>query len=389
MNGGGSTCHGRAPHHLHRGGRNSLAKSSQNGRPEESDDDEMADGGGVSSFPDLTIGLGDQPELLRKARELVLKVRPGWAGGGVRDKVFSGGVSNVLVGVYPEGRRDEMVLVRVYGHRTELIIDRRAEIANMRRFHASGCGPALLATFANGIAYEFVPGDILSTEMVVDPAVNQLVIEMFARMHRMDVGDARPCMWDRMRKFHAASPDGFPDDEEKQGRYRACGILSKLQLAREIDEMERELSGSDSPVVHCHNDLLLGNIIYAGGKVTFIDHEYGAPNYQAFDLGNHFTEFVGIGDQNLDYENLYPKEDFQKDWLRRYLAAYDGRQPTSEEVHRLYVLVNKFSLCANLKWGIWALVQAKNSSIDFDFIDYAMQRLNEYRRRKPQFLALK
>ncbi len=176
--------------------------------------------------------------------------------------------------------------------------------------------------------------------------------------------------------------------------------LHRSELEAEIDELERTLGVSASPVVHCHNDLLLGNIIVHGdgGKkeVTFIDHEYGAPNYQAFDLGNHFAEWVGV-DGELDFDRHYPSEAVQKDWLRRYLRAYraggDGggpdQDPTDDEVHRLYVEVNRFCLCAHLKWGIWALAQAKNSSIDFDFIGYARQKLDEYKRRKPQFLALK
>ena len=50
-----------------------------------------------------------------------------------------------------------------------------------------------------------------------------------------------------------------------------------------------------SPVVFCHNDLLLANVIYNEGKhtVTFIDYEYADYNYQAFDIANHFAEFAG------------------------------------------------------------------------------------------------
>ena len=123
--------------------------------------------------------------------------------------------------------------------------------------------------------------------------------------------------------------------------------------------------------------------------MTFIDYEYGAANYAAFDLGNHFTEFVGV-EGDLDYDKMYPDEAFQKEWLTRYIKAYSDKETvTEEEVHKLYVLVNQFALLANLQWGIWSLGQAKNSSIDFDFLYYAKQRLEEYKRRKPQFMALK
>lgn len=60
--------------------------------------------------------------------------------------------------------------------------------------------------------------------------------------------------------------------------------------------MKSKLSKLSSPVVFSHNDLLLGNIIYSedNHRVTFIDYEYSAFNYQAYDIGNHFAEFVGM-----------------------------------------------------------------------------------------------
>jgi len=358
----------------------------------------VADGDTMSatkSFPDLTIDLFDQEALLAAARKLVCQLRPEWADKeDLMHRVFSGGISNVLVGYYLQGDRDDCVLVRVYGHNTDLLVDRKAEIRNMRAFHAQGIGPALLATFANGIAYEYVAGEMFTYEMIVDPAVVQLVVEMFAQMHRIPVERKEAVLFDRMRQFHHfMRDDGFAGDDVKAKRYVEWQIPSKDELFKEIEDMEAALKDVDCPVVFCHNDLLLGNIVLGKkeGKqtVTFIDHEYGEANYAAFDIGDHFTEFPGVG-ENLDY-SLYPDEAFQKDWLRRYLKASQKgeEEPSDEEVHRWYRMVQKFALCAHLKWALWALVQAANSSIDFDFIDYSGQRLAEYRKRKAAFLAIK
>lgn len=62
-----------------------------------------------------------------------------------------------------------------------------------------------------------------------------------------------------------------------------------------MNNLKNFLSNLDSPIVFSHNDLLLGNVIYNENKnkVTFIDYEYADYNYQAFDIGNHFAEFVG------------------------------------------------------------------------------------------------
>ena len=34
------------------------------------------------------------------------------------------------------------------------------------------------------------------------------------------------------------------------------------------------------------------------------------------------------------------------------------------------------------RWGIWSLIQSKNSNIDFDFLGYAILRLDFYKRRR-------
>lgn len=47
-------------------------------------------------------------------------------------QVFSNGISNKLVGIYFNNKYNEMVLVRVYGNKTDLLIDREAEIKNIK-----------------------------------------------------------------------------------------------------------------------------------------------------------------------------------------------------------------------------------------------------------------
>lgn len=46
-----------------------------------------------------------------------------------------------------------------------------------------------------------------------------------------------------------------------------------------------------------------------------------------------------------------------------------------------------YALAAHQYWGSWALLQARWSAIDFDYMGYAALRWGEYRRRKEEFLA--
>lgn len=144
-------------------------------------------------------------------------------------------------------------------------------------------------------------------------------------------------------------------------------IPDRPALEREFNLLRTTLEDTDNPIVFCHNDLLLGNVIYnsTAGTVTFIDYEYAGYNYQAFDIGNHFAEFPGVTD--VDY-NLYPDASFQRKWLEVYLETYLDRCPSKKEIETLLIQVNKFSLASHFFWGIWSLIQAEHSLIDFDFL---------------------
>jgi ethanolamine kinase len=142
-------------------------------------------------------------------------------------------------------------------------------------------------------------------------------------------------------------------------------------LREEFSYLYKALEKTNSKILFCHNDLLLGNVIYTQEleKVTFIDYEYAEPNFQAFDIGNHFSEFPGIGtDAGIDYSK-YPSREFQLKWLRVYLEEFNSTTEISDDdVETLYKQVNKFCLGSHFLWTCWSLIQAENSTIDFDFI---------------------
>ena len=56
------------------------------------------------------------------------------------------------------------------------------------------------------------------------PPPPQLVIEAFAKLHRLEVPPgARPCLWDKMRQFLDALPDSvFAPDEADGPRTRSA-----------------------------------------------------------------------------------------------------------------------------------------------------------------------
>ena len=100
-------------------------------------------------------------------------------------------------------------------------------------------------------------------------------------------------------------------------------------------------------------------------------------------MANHFDEMAGV--ENMDFLKDYPSQAFQLDWIKAYLTAYGSpNQPDEKQIWNFFVNVNKFSLCYHMMWGLWGLVQASISKIEFDFVAFALSRLNEYFRVRDQ-----
>jgi thiamine kinase-like enzyme len=51
-----------------------------------------------------------------------------------------------------------------------------------------------------------------------------------------------------------------------------------------------------------------------------------------------------------------------------------------QAVHELTAAALAYVPASHLLWALWGLIQARQSSIDFDFEAYARQRLQEYQR---------
>nr|NP_523364.2 easily shocked, isoform A [Drosophila melanogaster]NP_727941.2 easily shocked, isoform I [Drosophila melanogaster]NP_727942.1 easily shocked, isoform B [Drosophila melanogaster]NP_727943.1 easily shocked, isoform C [Drosophila melanogaster]NP_788914.2 easily shocked, isoform H [Drosophila melanogaster]AOQ13769.1 eas-PA [synthetic construct]AAC37210.1 ethanolamine kinase [Drosophila melanogaster]AAF48574.1 easily shocked, isoform A [Drosophila melanogaster]AAF48575.2 easily shocked, isofo len=387
----------------------------------------------------------EEADVIQGAKELLKVIRPTWDLSHVEFKSFTDGITNKLVGCFhkeisklndenggsylpiktqglspvqsedpviiekedddeftddraaddgsPVQYSDNVVLVRIYGNKTDLLIDRKAETQNFLLLHTYGLAPSLYATFKNGLVYEYVPGTTLNTDSVLCPEIWPLVARRMAEMHRKvrKHGDSSatkpmPMIWKKTQSFLDLVPERF-SDAEKHKRVKET-FLPIGRLREEFNKLYEYLEALDSPIVFSHNDLLLGNVIYTQSlnTVNFIDYEYADYNFQAFDIGNHFAEMCGVDE--VDYSR-YPKREFQLQWLRVYLEEYLQRSNIqNDEVELLYVQVNQFALASHIFWTVWSLLQAEHSTIDFDYVGYAFLRYNEYLARKVEFLSL-
>lgn len=118
-----------------------------------------------------------------------------------------------------------------------------------------------------------------------------------------------------------------------------------------------------------------------------IYHIAAACNNRGFDFGNHFNEYAGF---ECDYTR-YPGPASQHTFFRAYLGEECGVSGRPTEVHaqleRLEAEANVFALASHVYWGVWSLIQARYSPIDFDYLEYSSTRWGEYHSRKAGFVA--
>lgn len=355
----------------------------------------------------------DNSDSHNSAMKLILTLFPHWAADEAHiDFVrFTDGITNTLLkavnrrpGLSKADEDREAVLLRAYGNGTDVLIDREREAANHELLMKYNLAPPLLARFGNGMLYRFIPGAVAQPKDLADPPILRAIARRLAQWHatvpcipdsslRRDsssngdsnnnsiiakaaAGKPVPNVWTTMQKWILALPT---DTEPRRER--------KSLLQKELEEMVRRLGqrpglGQDG-LVFAHCDLLCANVIInrdadAEPSVSFIDYEYGTPSPVAFDIANHFAEWVGY---SCDYSAI-PTRSQRLAFIREYIGTYaklvGQAMNQEEETQKLMDEVDLFRGVPGFFWGIWSLIQATISHIDFDYSSYAEERLGEY-----------
>ncbi|KAJ0524590.1 putative ethanolamine kinase [Helianthus annuus] len=299
---------------------------------------------------------------------------------------LSGGITNRLlkVSVEEENGNTVLVTVRIYGPNTEYVINRDRELQAIVHLSAAGFGPKLLGTFENGMVQSFIHARTLNASDMRKPKLAAEIAKQLKSFHQVDIpGSKEPQLWNDIFKFLKKASYLTYDDRKKQNMYKK---ISFKEVETELIKL-KELTGPlDAPVVFAHNDLLSGNLMLNDDeeKLYFIDFEYGSYSYRGFDIGNHFNEYAGL---DCDY-TLYPTKNEQYHFFRHYLNPEKPNEVSDNDLEALYVETTCYMLVSHLYWALWALIQAKMSEIDFDYLKYFFLRYDEYKRRKNECFSL-
>lgn len=301
-------------------------------------------------------------------------------------ETVSGGITNLLlkVSVREESGNIVCVTVRLYGPNTEYVINRERELQAIKYLSAAGFGAKLLGVFGNGMVQSFINARTLTPPDMRKPKLAAEIAKQLRKFHQVEIpGSKEPQLWIEVFKFFEKASTLKFDDGEKQRKYET---ISFQEVYNEVVELKKLTSLFNAPVVFAHNDLLSGNLMLNDDeeKLYLIDFEYGSYNYRGFDIGNHFNEYAGY---DCDY-TLYPNKDEQYHFFGHYLDPDRPHEVADKDLEALFVETNTYMLTSHLYWALWALIQAKMSPIDFDYVGYFFLRYNEYKKQKDGCISL-
>jgi len=197
----------------------------------------------------------------------------------------------------------ERVILKVYGGGEAAgYFTRDAEVANAKAIGKLGLGPQVLYTFDEGRVEEFVDGRPLTHDEMCEPSTSRALARALARFHRVGA-----------------------------------------------------MSHND---VHCNNVMLTPD-----GKLVLIDFEYAGPVDAAYDIANHFCEWMypyAGPEPHMFREELYPSLDAQRNFVRAYLSEMDGEAEGEgsgaggERVDELLSMVSGRARDVHAFWVRWA-----------------------------------
>ncbi|THU59099.1 hypothetical protein C4D60_Mb03t21420 [Musa balbisiana] len=281
------------------------------------------------------------------------------------------------------GKRPHTVLVRIYGEGVDVFFDREEEIRTFECLSRHGQGPLLLGRFPNGRVEEFIHARTLSAVDLRDPEISGLIASKLREFHDLDMpGHRNVLLWGRLRCWLKVAKSFYPAEEIEEFCLDA--------LEEEIMTLENELSEEDQRIGFCHNDLQYGNIMIDEETrvVTIIDYEYASFNPVAYDLANHFCEMAADYHSKtphiLDYSK-YPDHEERQRFVKLYLGS-SGEKPGDTKVENLLMNIEKYALASHLLWGLWGIISEHVNKIDFDYMEYARQRFQQYWLKKSATL---
>jgi len=278
-----------------------------------------------------------------------------WKDKDVRWEELGGGITNhnyiVWVNGGPGNPGGAKYVLRVPGQGTDMFIDRDVERECMIQADKVGVGPRVAYQIdpEGSLVIDFVEGEIMHPEtMAGHPERIKQAVETTKIFHDKAVFKNEIKIFDMLRRYTKIARDNdtpMPPELES--------------LLLEMENIEKATAVDPPADVACHNDLLSENfIVDADGKMWIIDWEYGGMTDPYFDLGDFVME--------------HP---FSREEERLIIATYCGAMDEGR-----FGRMMLYKSVSAVWWGVWAMIQHTFSKIEFDYMEWGLERMARAQR---------
>ena len=307
-----------------------------------------------------------------------------------------GGLSNEL---YLIKNGSNKRLIRFYPN-TKSLVDQSKEEIIVRFLSQTGFAPKIFSFFDGGRVEEFIESEAVTTDKLGSTfPINypRLISQQLVKLHSFQIPleDRRPQLFTLLYKLSNLTKERKNMNQHFENKIHSSLLEKMYNLIPVLEKRLTKLKSQKNTLsisflfetVFCHNDLLAGNILYLPEKksVKLIDFEYGCYNYRGYDFANHFCEYCGILE---DFDPIkYPSRSKQKHFIECYInymvknnftQKYEtlSIQENEQFFNACIEILNFFSICSNILWGLWAFVQNFSSKISFDYLQFSLNRFN-------------
>lgn len=360
----------------------------------------------------------------------------GWTAPTISIEKVSGSLTNAVFFVHNNvnasvNAGQSTLLLRIYGPSTSSLISRRHELHMLHVLSTRyGIGPRVYGTFVNGRVEQYFDSAPLTPGEMREPTVSRWIGRRMRELHGADVrglllpedmdGGSLPEEGVRrnVRKWIGPAKRVANALQDRDERIREIDLE---RFEREWEEywtwlMNWEKRHGKSERVFAHNDTQYGNLLKLRNAGTMEDHkriivvdfEYASYNGAAFDIGNHFQEWMANYHSTTPHvmrEELYPNKAERYNFYRGY--GIEGEKGLEE----MDAQVKAWSRASEGMWAVWGIVQAHSDGSDgdsdddgsieigtrreregenckdagesdsgFDYIGYALSRMSRFRR---------
>lgn len=317
------------------------------------------------------------------------------------------------------------LLLRVYGPNVESIIDRDYELKILVRLSRQNIGPKLFGCFTNGRIEQFLDNAItLTRDDIRDKKTSARIARRMKELHsgikltKAEKAEG-PSAWKNIAKWLPAAKKIIKNtnlDPTETEIMNGSFELFEDVVNRYKTWLYKRYKDINDTVVFCHNDTQYGNLLFTSPhrpkplntltetttndesnksqssslntsfsnlslenlneikpsvmekrqdqNLVVIDFEYSGANPPAFDIANHFSEWMHNYHHPTDTyavtESDFPTLDQQFNLIYSYILFNNTETDISKLEKEAQILYNECVLwrpTVSVFWGIWAILQ--------------------------------